>query len=134
MRMRKYRQNAGVPPVDKPVKTINESVDTAKQASKIEPVTLPVKPSQKNTSSRGPTAMFRKIMQNPNLNIQLVVIFLTLASENFSMDRRIDSMSSSVDKIRNITDVINSTMQSVKVATEAPKQIRRLLDDNKISR
>lgn len=44
------------------------------------------------------------------------------------MDRRIDSMSSTVDKIRNITDVIENTMQSVKVASEAPKQIRRLFE------
>ncbi len=128
MRVRKYRQNAGLPPVERPVKTIKDPVATEDQRPKTVPAALPAKPSQKNPNPRGPAAMLRKIMDNPNLNIQLVVILLTLASENFSMDRRIDSMSSTVDKIRNVTDVITSTMQSVKVASEAPKQIRRLFE------
>ncbi|WP_371369582.1 hypothetical protein [Sporomusa rhizae] len=37
-------------------------------------------------------------------------------------------MSTTVDKIRNMTDVINNTMKSVKVASEAPKQIRSLFN------
>lgn len=128
MRVRKYRQDAGLPPVERPIKTVKEPVATEDQIPNPVPAALPVKSAQKNANPRGPAAMLRKIMENPNLNIQLVVILLTLASENFSMDRRIDSMSSTVDKIRNVTDVINSTMQSVKVATEAPKQIRRLFE------
>ncbi|WP_434133037.1 hypothetical protein KIAC18_000742 [Sporomusa sphaeroides] len=130
VRVRKYRQNAGLPPVERPVKAMKDPVATNEQAPETVPVVLPAKTSQKQkkTGSRGPAAMLRKMMQNPNLNVQMVVILLTLASENFSMDRRIDSMSSTVDKIRNITDVIENTMQSVKVASEAPKQIRRLFE------
>lgn len=129
MRVRKYRQNAGLPPVERPVKNTKNPVETNEQVPQNVPVVLPAKPSQKKERSRGPAAMFRKIVQNPNFNMQLAVILLTLSSESFSMDRRIDFMSSTVDKIRNITDVIDNTMQSVKVASEAPKKIRRLFEN-----
>ncbi len=129
MRVRKFRPKTGDSPVEKPEKTTKEqSPATEVQTPDDTPVVLPEKPSPKNTKSRGPAALLRRIAENPNFNIQLMVIILSLASENVSMDRRIDSMSSTVDKIRNITDVINNTMQSVKVAAEAPKQIRRLFD------
>jgi hypothetical protein len=131
MRVRKYHKNTGAPPVEKDAKVANQELVTQGQVTENVPTVLPVKTSQKNTSPRGPAALFRKVMQNPNLNVQLMVIILTLASDNFSMDRRIDSMSTTVDKIRNMTDVINNTMQSVKVATEAPKQIRRLFEVTK---
>ena len=127
MRVRKYHRNSGVPPVDGPVTTLRTNIE--KSTIDKAPAVTPIKQSSsKATSSRGPAALFRKIMQNPNLNLQLVVILLTLTSENFSMDRRIDSMSTTVDKIRNMTDVINNTMKSVKVASEAPKQIRSLFN------
>ncbi|MDD4601601.1 hypothetical protein SDC9_37292 [bioreactor metagenome] len=70
---------------------------------------------------------FRKIITNPNFTFQLMVIILTLASDNVRMDRRIDTMTTKIDAIRGITDVINNTMQSVRVASEAPKHIRKLL-------
>ena len=73
------------------------------------------------------TSFFRKIISNPNLSFQIMVIILTLASDNVQMDRRIDTMTNKIDAIRGITDVINNTMQSVKVASEAPKHIRKLL-------
>lgn len=128
MRIRKYHQNTGEPPTERTVKGSKEDPNKGNSSVKM-PTVLPTKPLQKNTSPKGAAALFRKIMHNPNLNVQLLVIILTLASENFSMDRRIDSMSTTVDKIRNITDVINSTMQSVKVAADAPKQIRRLFEN-----
>ncbi|HWR44581.1 hypothetical protein [Sporomusa sp.] len=127
--MRKYHRNAGMP-IEKTAKTGEEQV-ASKEHVKERPEVLPAAIPKKQETARGPAALFRKVIENPNFNVQLMVILLTLASENFSMDRRIDSMSSTVDKIRNVTDVINSTMQSVKVATEAPKQIRRLFEINK---
>jgi len=128
MRVRKYHQNSRISTEIKSDNAENLDMKNIKTPN-TQPVVLPSKKSPKQTS-RKPTDFFRKIMTNPNLNIQLMTIVLTLASGNFPMDRGIESMSSTVDKIRNITDVINNTMQSVKVATEAPKQIRRLFETN----
>ncbi len=89
--------------------------------------TKEAKPSKSNKTAT-PLRFLERIVGNPNFNLQMVVILLTLASENMQMDRRIDGMTTTVDKIRGITDVIGNTMQSIKVATEAPKQIRRLLE------
>jgi hypothetical protein len=77
--------------------------------------------------STGKSGLFRTIISNPNFAFQIMTIVLTLASDNVSMDRRIDTMTSKIDAIRGIADVINNTMQSVKVASEAPKHIRKLL-------
>lgn len=131
MRVRKFRHNTGEPPAERPDKATKEPPEKKEQPPENTPAVLPAKPSPKNAKSRGPAAFLRQIATNPNFNIQLMVIILSLASENISMDRRIDSMSSTVDKIRSITDVITNTMQSVKVASEAPKQIRRLFDVEK---
>ena len=128
MRVRKYHQNSKKSPQEQTIaqkKPDNEQ--PAAPANAKSPAILPLAASQK-TKLQTPAALFRKIMRSPNLNTQLLVIILTLASDNFPMERGIDSMSSTVDKIRNITDVINSTMESVKVAANAPKQIRRLME------
>ena len=127
MRARKYHQNIGKSFIEKPVPVVNQEIEVEEPIIEKTPAALSTNDSQK-MSSRGPGALLRKIMKNPNLNVQLMVIVLTLASDNFPMDRGITSMSSTVDKIRNVTDVINNTMQSVKVATDAPKQIRRLFE------
>ena len=128
MRVRKYHQNSRISNEIKPVNAQNLDMKNIETPNK-QPTVLPSKKSQKQRLRR-PADLFRKMMTNPNLNVQLMTIVLTLASGNLPMDRGIDSMSSTVDKIRNITDVINSTMQSVKVAAEAPKQIRRLFETN----
>lgn len=128
MRVRKYHQNSRISTEIKPVNAQNLDTKNIETPNK-QPTVLPSKKSQKQRLRR-PADLFRKMMTNPNLNVQLMTIVLTLASGNLPMDRGIDSMSSSVDKIRNITDVINNTMQSVKVAAEAPKQIRRLFETN----
>ena len=94
------------------------------------------KPSKKsareNTDSiinaiNAPASLFRKIVQNPNFSSQMMVIVFSLLSDNVPMARPLDNMSTAIDKARNINEVLTSTMQSVKVATEVPKQIRRLL-------
>lgn len=101
-----------------------ESLDTDSHEKKIEDVKL-AKPEK---ISNMPMRVIRKILDNPNFSFQLMVIILTLASENVQMDRRIEGMTSTVDRVRSIAEVINNTMQSVKVAAEAPKTIRRLLE------
>jgi len=70
----------------------------------------------------------RNIISNPNFSYQTMVILMTLTSDTIPMDRRIDSMSSTVDKVRNMSDMITNTMQSLKTAAETPKKIRRLLE------
>ncbi|MDF2565823.1 MAG: hypothetical protein K0Q53_2227 [Massilibacillus sp.] len=69
----------------------------------------------------------QKIIQNPNFIVQLLVVVFTLTSENDQMDRKFEGVSSTVDKIKNITDILNSTMHSVKIAAEAPEKIRQIL-------
>ncbi|BBB92848.1 MAG TPA: hypothetical protein PKA28_02545 [Methylomusa anaerophila] len=122
MRLRRRRNkrtidiSAESPTVNEP--TVQKDSDNQKQVA-----------SKKSRIKKeaSPAALFRKIVENPNFNAQFLVIVLSLMSGNVPMDRGISSMSSAVDKVRNITEVITSTMQSVKVATEAPKQIKRLL-------
>lgn len=70
------------------------------------------------------------ITNNPNLNSQLIIILITLASGNIPMDRGIDDLTLMMEKVRNVTEIVNKTMQSVKVATEAPRQIRQLFEEN----
>lgn len=69
-----------------------------------------------------------QIMKNPNFNLQLIVILLSLTSEDIQMDRRIDGMATTIDKVRNITELVNNGMQSMKMVSEVPKSIRRLLE------
>lgn len=87
-----------------------------------------VKLAKPTKESNTPMRVIRKILDNPNFSFQIMVIILTLASENVQMDRRIEGMTTTVDRVRSIAEVINNTMQSVKVAAEAPKTIRRLLE------
>lgn len=72
--------------------------------------------------------MFRSILNNPNFSYQAMVILLTLSADQVPMERRIDTMNTTVDKVRNISDMITNTMQSLKTAAETPKKIRRLLE------
>jgi hypothetical protein len=74
-----------------------------------------------------PASLFRKIVQNPNFSSQMMVIVFSLLSDNVPMARPLENMSTAIDKARNISDVLSNTMQSVKVATEVPKQIRQLM-------
>lgn len=122
MRMRRrykrtVEQIGGDKSADEKLINAQEPADEAKEAK---PPKLD-KPAQ-------PLRFLERIVNNPNFNLQLVVILLTLGSENMRMDRGIAGMTTTIDKIRGITDVIGNTMQSVKAATEAPKQIRRLLE------
>ncbi|VBB08775.1 Hypothetical protein LUCI_4056 [Lucifera butyrica] len=110
MRIRHKRRNAG--------KVVSVPGDENKGTE--------VKQAKPVTASK-PAKIIRQIINNPNFSVQVMTILLTLASDNIPMERRINNVTATVDKVRNITDVITNTMQSVKVATEAPKQIRQLL-------
>jgi len=89
-----------------------------KKESKVVKEAKPVKPLK----------MIRQIMNNPNFNMQIMVILLSLASDNMQMDRRIDGMTTTIDKVRNITELVNNGMQSMKMVSEVPKSIRRILE------
>ncbi len=74
-----------------------------------------------------PMGKIRKLLSNPDFNVQLMTVLLTMTSGNIRMDRRIETVTSSVDKVRSLTELINNTMGSIKIAVEAPRQIKRLL-------
>lgn len=77
---------------------------------------------------RNPFGLVKKVVDNPNFNFQLLVIAVTLLTDNVPMDARLNGITSSVEKIRSVTEVVNNTMQSLRVAAEAPKNIRRLME------
>lgn len=82
----------------------------------------------KEGKSVRPMKMIKQLMSNPNFNMQIMVILLSLTSDNLQMDRRIDGMTTTIDKVRNITELVNNGMQSMKMVTEVPKSIRRILE------
>lgn len=85
-------------------------------------------PKKVKSKSFRPVKMINQIVNNPNFNLQLIVILLTLSSEGIQMDRRIEGMTSTIDKVRNITELVNNGMQSMKMVSEVPKSIRRILE------
>lgn len=113
MRLRRYRA--------KTVKVVNDEASDEKLENG-EPGQ-----AQVNNMKAAKPGLIRKIINNPNIAFQVMVIIITLAADNVRMDRRIDNMTSTIDTIKNVTEVINNTMRSIKVAAEAPKQIRNLI-------
>lgn len=90
------------------------------------------RPEKVRTEVKAPSGflgnIFSHLLSNPNLGFQIMVIIFTMVSENAQMDRRIEGMTTTVEKIRMITDALNNTMNSVKAAAETPKKIRQLLE------
>jgi len=82
----------------------------------------------KDDKSVKPFKIIKQLMSNPNFNMQIMVILLSLTSDNLQMDRRIDGMTTTIDKVRNITELVNNGMQSMKMVSEVPKSIRRILE------
>ncbi|MDR3562685.1 MAG: hypothetical protein P4N59_14790 [Negativicutes bacterium] len=74
-----------------------------------------------------PMQLVRQVLDNPNLSYQVMVILLALTSDNVNMDRRINNMTSSIDSLRGITDVVNNSIRSLQTAAEAPRKIRQLI-------
>ncbi len=83
------------------------------------------KPVGKRTNR--PLRALRQVISSPDFGYQAVVILLSLAQGNFPMERRLNTMTSSVDALRNITGVIDNAMTSLKTAADAPRQIRQLI-------
>ncbi len=69
-----------------------------------------------------PRDIVNQLIADPNLSVQVITIALTLFSDNVRMERRIDSMATSLDKMRSITQVITNTMNSLKSAAQAPRR------------
>lgn len=74
-----------------------------------------------------PMQMVRQVLSNPNIGYQAMMIIMALASDNVNMDRRINTMSSSLDSLRGVTEVVNNSIRSLQTAAEAPRQIRKLI-------
>ena len=89
---------------------VREEIISVKEA-------VPVRPARK----------FQKLFRDPNFGIQLMTVLLTMNPNNVHMERRIDTMSSSMEKVRTLTELINNTMRTLKSAAETPQQIKRLL-------
>ncbi len=76
-----------------------------------------------------PMRFIRQFVNNPDFTYQALMIFMTLTSgDNMRMDRRIETVSTSVEKVKDVTEVIGSTMKSLRAAAEAPRHIRKLFD------
>lgn len=115
---------------DENIKINSEPADTNTETEITEPA-RPLAPEQvimETSYQAGPGNLLRRIINNPNFSFQAVIILLTLFSDNFPMERHLNGITTTVDKIRNVTEVVNSTMQSLKVASEAPRHIRKLLE------
>jgi len=82
----------------------------------------------KGGRTSGPFNMIKQLMSNPNFNMQIIVILLALTSDNLQMDRRIDGMTTTIDKVRNITELVNNGMKSMRMVSEVPKSIRQILE------
>ncbi len=110
--MRLSRRYKRLIPIEPQKPKINECADcdTVKEA-------IPVRPLRK----------FQKLFRDPDFGIRIITMFLTMRSDNVYMERRIRTMNSSMEKVQNLTELINNTMQSLKTAAEAPRQIKRLL-------
>lgn len=78
--------------------------------------------------AKKPQGFIENILHNPNLSFQIMVIIMTLVSDSGQMERRIDGVTSAVEKVRNIADLLSNTMSSVKTASETPRKIRQMLE------
>lgn len=72
--------------------------------------------------------IIQNMIENPNLMANFLVIIFTLTLEREKLDRKMEGMNSTVDKIKHITEILDSAMHSVKVAVEAPDKIRQILE------
>ncbi len=112
MRLRKWRLR-GTHPQAVATKTTQTRSEDTKVAEPVGPDNI--------------SGLLRRVISNPEFPVQLMMVLLTMSSGNVRMDRKIDTMSTTVETVRNITNLLTNTMQSLKTAAEAPKQIRRML-------
>lgn len=112
MRLRKWRLRGSRSSATAAAQTENKHEDV-KLAEPVERDSMP--------------GFLRQIISNPEFPIQLMMVMLTMSAGHVRMDRKLDNMSTSVETIRNITNLLTNTMQSLKTAADAPQQIRRML-------
>ncbi|WP_378955853.1 hypothetical protein [Pelosinus sp. sgz500959] len=131
MRLRRHYKNYKRSEIENNESQINEEIveDKVQETKKMENSHTTGKANNvKEGKSLRPLKMIRQLMKNPNFNMQLMVILLSLTSDNMQMDRRIDGMTTTIDKLRTITELVNNGMSSMKVVSEVPKNIRRILE------
>lgn len=69
------------------------------------------------------------VKQNPNVTVQVLSFLMILANnEKNKLGSRMENVANAVDKMKNVADVVNNTMTSIRTATEAPAKIKRLLE------
>lgn len=130
MRLRGHYRNYKKPRAEE--KTAFENSEYNEKTQPTEQVEKERQPGEPKVAKEAkpvkPFKMIRQLMGNPNFNMQLMVILLSLTSDNIQMDRRIDGMTTTIEKVRNITELVNNGVQSMKMVSEVPKSIRRLLE------
>lgn len=104
-----------------------EKTETQEQAQSAVPARIAENPRAGRQRS-SPSGLLQGVLQNPNLGIQLVIVFLALVSENKQMDHRLETVSSTAEKIGSIAGVLTSTLTSVRDAAEGTKKIRKILE------
>lgn len=72
--------------------------------------------------------ILRQILENEDLSYKLLIIAITLLNGPVKLDRKMDTMTATVNRLRGMTEVLNTTMNALKTASEAPRQIRQLLE------
>lgn len=118
-----------------PSTDIKEHVDSKKEPStEVVEINTAEKAERDNNAIKAkaekgfnPRKLVRNIVNNPNFNMQLILILLTFTSDNMQMDRGIDGMTGTIDKIKNITEMVNSSMTALKGVAEVPQNIKRIL-------
>jgi hypothetical protein len=74
-----------------------------------------------------PKRFIRQIVNNPDFTYQALMVLMTVTSgDNMRMDQRLETVSTSVEKVKNATEVIGSTMKSLRAAAEAPRHMRKI--------
>lgn len=80
-----------------------------------------------NKAGINPKRFIRQIVNNPDFTYQALMVLMTLTSgENMRMDQRLETVSTSVEKVKNATEVIGNTMKSLRAAAEAPRHMRKI--------
>lgn len=72
-------------------------------------------------------SLWRRIVENPNLGHQLIIILLALGSENMRVDKRIDVMTTRVEQVKGMAEMVANAMQALRTVSELPRNIKRII-------
>jgi hypothetical protein len=79
--------------------------------------------------SFAPMRLLRDVVNKPEFSYQAFMLLMTFANnDHMRIDQQIATVSTTVEKVKNATEVIGSTMKSLQAAAEAPRHIRKLFD------